>query len=396
MSSRIYDRPDLDQRQRLLALLVVGNLPAALPMLAYEGRLQIYNAVGACTVRQIDGDKLPPGHRLYVDQATREVVVAWPAYQAGAAPIVNPGFESGPTGWQGGSGWSVTTLGPITGQWAGEYATNRGEAVLSNTARYEVYPGQRTNAKCKVRQGATAEGNAGASVLLEYRDADGVVVSTQEGNRVMSATKGAVYDSKVLGTAPAGAATVNIASNGIRYRENKPLFVDDFEWDHTVAAVGLDHDAEFRLTLQVTDSAGRSAIWRGAIGDQPFYFTSRPYPIVAPPDCYAVGLGIVGVQVRTQPAYEYVEAYTVGLRVSAVDIREPVKAYVAPVEAYLATLAVTAIEIRNIVKATEGLPEAYGATLAINAIDIKQVLISQNQPVEAYGATLAITGVTIS
>ncbi|KAK6697473.1 hypothetical protein SNK04_014045 [Fusarium graminearum] len=130
--------------------------------------------------------------------------------------------------------------------------------------------------------GASAEGNAGASVLLEYRNAEGVVVLPVEGNRVMSASKNRVYDSNVVGTAPAGAATVNIAGNGIRFRENKILFVDDFEWDHTVAAVGLDHEAVFRITLQVSDSAGRSAIWSGVIGDRSTYFTSRPYGITAP------------------------------------------------------------------------------------------------------------------
>ncbi|KAK6697391.1 hypothetical protein SNK04_014143 [Fusarium graminearum] len=98
MSARIYDRPDLDQRQRLPPLFVTGNLPKAPPMVAYEGRLEIHNGIGGCTVRQIDGDRLPPGHRLYVDQAAKQVVLAWPAYQAGAAPIINPGFESGPTG----------------------------------------------------------------------------------------------------------------------------------------------------------------------------------------------------------------------------------------------------------------------------------------------------------
>lgn len=265
MSARIYDRPDIDQRRQNLALLVVGSFDTARPSEPYESRLQIKNGVGACRVRQIDGDTLPPGHQLYVDQATAEVVLTWPAFQSQAAPITNPGFEGGPAAWEGGAGWAVTTLGPIVGAWSGEYASNRGESVLSNTARYAVYPGQRTLAKCKVRQGASAEGNAGASVLLEYRNADGGVVSAQEGNRVMSASKGAVYDSTVEGQAPVGATTVNIASNGIRYRENKPLFVDEFEWNHTVAVVGINYEAEYTVSLQVSDSAGRAAIWRGKV-----------------------------------------------------------------------------------------------------------------------------------
>ncbi|HDS1221760.1 TPA: hypothetical protein QEF96_000424 [Stenotrophomonas maltophilia] len=265
MTARIYDRPDLDQREGMLALYVAGNLGNAIPSQAYEGRLQIKNAIGACQVRQIDGDKLPDGYQLYVDQATQEVVLAWPAYVAGAAPISNPGFESGPTGWECGAGWKVSTYGPIVGQWSGEYSNNWGISPLSSTSRYSVYPGQRTSAKCKVRQGASSEGNAGASVLLEYRDEAGEVVLTREGNRVMSASKGAVYDSTVNGEAPAAAKTVNIGSNGIRFRENKPLFVDDFEWDHTVAAAGINHNATFQLTLLVSDSRGRSAMWAGSV-----------------------------------------------------------------------------------------------------------------------------------
>ncbi len=56
---------------------MVGDLKGA-AVRGLRGRLQIYNAVGGCTVRQIDGDRLPPGHQLYVDQATKQVVLTWP------------------------------------------------------------------------------------------------------------------------------------------------------------------------------------------------------------------------------------------------------------------------------------------------------------------------------
>ncbi|EKT4090802.1 hypothetical protein QEG23_000272 [Stenotrophomonas maltophilia] len=265
MTARIYDRPDLDQRKGLLALYVTGSLTDAVPSAAYEGRLQIINSVGACTVRQIDGDQLPEGTSLFVDQVTKEVVLAWPAYQAGAAPIANPGFEEGPTGWEGAAGWVIATENPPVGSWAAGYNNNRGESIISNTARYKVFPGQVTKAKCKVRQGASSEGNAGAAVLLEYRDLAGQVVRSVEGNRVMSASKNRVYDSTVTGEAPANAATINVAGNGIRYRENKILFVDAFEWDHTVSASGINHEAVLALTLQVSDSLGRSTIWSGIV-----------------------------------------------------------------------------------------------------------------------------------
>lgn len=265
MTARIYDRPDLDQELGLRALYVTGRFPGAEPSAPYEGRLQIKNGVGACLVRQIDGDRLPEGHRLYVDQATQEVVLAWPAYQSGQAPIVNPGFEAGDSGWVGGPGWKIATENPPTGLWAAGYLNNQGESRISSTSRYSVFAGQVTHAKCQVRQGASSEGNAGASVMLEYRNADGDVIESAEGNRVMSASKNRVYDSNVTGVAPAGAATINVAGNGIRYRENKILFVDTFEWDHTVPSAGINYEQLLNLSLLVSDSRGRSYLWKGTV-----------------------------------------------------------------------------------------------------------------------------------
>lgn len=395
MSARIYDRPDLDQRSRLLPLLVVGDLPKALPFVAYEGRLQIYNAVGGCTVRQIDGDRLPPGHQLYVDQATKQVVLTWPAYQAGAAPIANPGFESGPTGWDTGAGWVIATENPPTGQWAAGYNNNRGESIISSTSRYEVYPGQRTTAKCKVRQGASAEGNAGASVLLEYRDQDGQVIGRVEGNRVMSASKNRVYDSNVVGIAPAGAATINIAGNGIRYRENKILFVDDFEWDHTVAAVGLDHEAEYRLTLQVSDSAGRTTIWRGFIGDHSVFFTSKPYAISAI-EGLSCGFAVDGGGVRIPPQVNYAEGVLPALVVVSGELRTPLQTYVVPPEGVDPSLQILSGELRQLLRSYAIPPEGVDPGLSILSGTLVQTLISTTMTPEGLDVSMSINSGTLA
>lgn len=265
MAARIYDRPDLDQDVYQPALYVNGRFARAKPSLAYEGRLQIRNSIGGCSVLQIGGDKLPDGAQLRVDQATKEVVVAWPAYQTAQAPIANPGFEEGKTGWELGPGWNIDTENPPSGQWAAGYWGNWGTSRISNAARYTVQPGQITTAKCDVRQGASSEGNAGASVMLEYRNAAGEVIHTVEGNQVMSASKNRVYPSSVFGAAPPGAATINVAGNGIRYRENKILFVDNFQWDHTVPSAGINFETVLNVVLRVNDATGRSFIWSGPI-----------------------------------------------------------------------------------------------------------------------------------
>ncbi|MBN7848379.1 hypothetical protein J0L38_01110 [Stenotrophomonas maltophilia] len=395
MSARIYDRPDLDQQNRRLPLLLTGTLPKAFPMVAYAGRLEISNAIGGCTVRQIDGDQLPPGHQLYVDQATKQVVLTWPAYQAGAAPIANPGFESGPTGWDTGAGWVIATENPPTGQWAAGYNNNRGESIISSTSRYEVYSGQRTTAKCKVRQGASAEGNAGAAVLLEYRDKDGQVVGRVEGNRVMSASKNRVYDSNVVGIAPAGAATINIASNGIRYRENKILFVDDFEWDHTVAAVGLDHEAEFRLTLQVSDSAGRTAIWRGFIGDHSVFFTSKPYAISAI-EGLNCGFAVDGGGVRTPPQINYAEGVLPALVVVSGELRTPLQTYLIPPEGVDPSLQILSGELRQLLRGYAMTPEGVDQSLAVVSGTLARVLISTSMTPEGVDVSMSITSGTLT
>ncbi|WP_313249010.1 hypothetical protein [Stenotrophomonas acidaminiphila] len=265
MVTRIYDRPDLDQRRGLPALYVSGTLPSGKPGAAYEGRLQIHNAVGACAAEQIDGDTLPPGHSIYVDNSTAEVVITWPAYVEQAAPIQNPGFENGIAGWSAGAGWSVTTNNAITGSQSAVYQRNGGSSVISSQSRYPVNPGVPISAECWVRQGASSAGNAGAGLRLEFRDGAGDVIGWADGNYVMSASKNAVYPSNVNAVPPVAAATVNVAGVGVRHRENKDVWIDSFSWNHKIAAVGIGVEATLQITLRVRDSAGQSALWSGIV-----------------------------------------------------------------------------------------------------------------------------------
>ena len=262
---RIYDRPDLDQRRGLPALYVTGALPNGKPGLAYEGRLQIHNAIGACTVEQIDGDMLPSGHALYVDQQAGEVVIAWPEYVEAAAPITNPQFEDGMAGWAAGAGWSVTTDNPITGSRSAVYARNPGSSILSSQSRYPVSHGTPIKAGCRVRQGASSAGNAGAGVRLEFRDDTGAVIGFRDGNMVMQGSNNQVRSSDVTAAPPANASTVNIACHGLRKRQNRELWADDFSWDHKVAHAGINIETTLNITLRVRDSAGRTALWSGQV-----------------------------------------------------------------------------------------------------------------------------------
>lgn len=279
MSARIYDRPDLDQLAGRRPLLLEGTLPEYVARVAYEGRLQISNAVGACWADLYAGE-LPPGYSIWVDAASQEVVIAWPDYVSAAAPISNPGFELGESGWNRGAGWEIATDNVPVGERCAAFQNAKGESLISNQVRYDVTPGEVISASCLVRQGASSAGNAGACVVLEYRDDDGKVIVYHEGNRVMSASHNAVKTSSVTSTAPAGAATVNIAGKGIRKRQNKRLWIDAFQWNKKIAAVGVaDDDYEATITIRVRDSAGRVAYWTGDIVAYAVYLTSNIYPV---------------------------------------------------------------------------------------------------------------------
>lgn len=263
MSARIYDRPDLDQRRGRLALYVTGALPNGKPGLAYEGRLQIHNAIGACTVEQIDGDTLPPGSSLYIDGD--EVVVAWPAYTETSAPIFNGDFEQGDVGWLKGAGWTIENSGGGNDGFGAKVAVYRGQGEsFLEAAAYFPAQLQGFAGKVNVQQGASSAGNVGAGIGVRYYDADHQLVATQLGRFIDSGSKGAWHWSEGDFSVPGAVAYLRPVVRGYRRRENKPLWVDDASWEYQ-AILGINAEATFNLSLRVRDSAGRSALWSGAV-----------------------------------------------------------------------------------------------------------------------------------
>src|SRR5690606_2613311 len=110
MSVSLYLRPVYSQGGEgydVAPLRLVGELPNAELGEEYEGRLQIENSVGNCTVEQIGGADLPNGYRIFVDNDSKEVVIQWPEYAETTVPLFNGDFELGDVGWVAGAGWKI-------------------------------------------------------------------------------------------------------------------------------------------------------------------------------------------------------------------------------------------------------------------------------------------------
>lgn len=266
MSIVPYLKPQLDgDFTANYAMYVAGSMPSAKPAMAYTGEVSIFNQIGECTVRQLAGDTLPVGHSISC--VGDKVRIIWPEYAEGAAPITNPGFEDLLAGWTPDAGWTVGGTNPISGLLSAKFVDKTGESVIHSNSRYPVSDsGGAITAQCAVRQGSSSAGNAGAGVRLEYRDGDGTIIRSDTGNMVMSGSNNQVKQSKVSSMPPIGTGiTVNVAGVGLRKRQNRDVWIDDFTWNMTVAAAGVNHETTYNLLLEVTDSTGRIALWSGSI-----------------------------------------------------------------------------------------------------------------------------------
>ncbi|WAX24167.1 hypothetical protein P4_00009 [Xanthomonas phage P4] len=308
---RLFGRP-LSADDSVDALSVTGSLPYYVETDAYEGRLSINNSVGKCRV-EVLSSTLPDGAFVRVDNISHEVVIKWDAFEIVAPTmksVPNGDFELGEDGWSLGEGWSIGTgagYDTYSGTHSARFAdvsTKGSDLVLKKLpAKVNDY----IRATVQINQGGSSRGNAGARISLIYMDVNNRDLLRLNGNLVTSGKRGAWHQSVVEGGAPAGTRSVILLVSAYRNKENKPLWVDDVQWNHSYQ-LGTADAGDIQLSLKVTDSLNRVAYWTGTIKvyAKPVWdgsWVQWNYPNTGPERQYLITFGKAGSKylVVTQP-----------------------------------------------------------------------------------------------
>src|SRR5690606_196343 len=267
---RLYERPLMtDETQAELS--VTGVLEGYVSGDAYEGRLQINNSIGRCTVEIVEAN-LPPGAAVRVDNITKEVVVKWDAFEEAAEEsnsVPNGDFEEGDNGqWILGNGWSIEAGGAETGTFSAVFQNFRGISNIESV-RFPYTPGTPITGQCRFQQGASSENKLTGRALLIWCDINGNAlpggegVSFTGGELIRSGKNGEWKPATVTG-ASREAVKVAIGFSCNRRSQNRLARVDNFTWNHKYT-VGTQGPGIFHLSIRVTDSENRVAFWDGVI-----------------------------------------------------------------------------------------------------------------------------------
>lgn len=282
---RIYDTSKTKgaRGHHACTLALVGTFPNYTSTLAYEGRLQIEDAEGDSSVRITSSTNLPNGTTVTVDNATQEVVVAWPAYEVLSLTnpdVVNSGFELGDVNWVKGFKWTIGAYAVdqvFSGTKSAQFGPGlKGSSRITSAQPRECVPTTSVIASCQVQQGRSDAGYAGAWVFLEFLNTNGAVLQHSIGNKVTSGSNSAWHISSVTATAPANTTHVRIGSEAFRRKQDFKLWVDAFTWNlpATVAEfIGTNDTLPISLCVEVTDALGCIANWCGDIALQGLVIT---------------------------------------------------------------------------------------------------------------------------
>lgn len=255
----------------LPTMYIDGTLPDVPAGDSYEGRLQIHNNVGACTVKLLSGD-LPGGYVLTVDNTNSQVVLTWPTRTL-TSTLPNNNFAQGDTGYTKGAGWSIVqgdnTLDPDDpgNSWEGLFVHQIGESAMMSTSLVPCTPGKTYTASIDVQTGNAREHSHGAAVRINFYDVSGTRLDGAggDGNVVKQTTGNAWAKSSVSVTAPPLANYISGGFASYRMHQDYALWVDNFQWNVEGSDVGTDTADIINLSLQVKDSLGRTADWSGTI-----------------------------------------------------------------------------------------------------------------------------------
>lgn len=186
-----------------------------------------------------------------------------------ASPVVqsaptNADFEAGASGWDLPAGYVIGQHGhAFNGTWSLQ-ADNTAAVGFSNQNLVPVKPGQIITAQAMVNHGNEGSGDAGAAVIIAWFDASMAFLSSSDGNQIRKGSTDVWYVSKVVGTAPAGAAFAAIG--GFMYTIGDPIWMDQFSWDYTFAnaPAGLIYKAVQALSGY---SGSAEPVWPIVVGN---------------------------------------------------------------------------------------------------------------------------------
>lgn len=278
----LFGRP-LIMDEQMAALQVVGELPDYEAGDPFEGRLDILNGIGRCTVEVVEAN-LPPGYSVRVDNVLKKVVIKWPGYKTTttADGVTDGDFAAGNADlWNLGSGWRIATSGVPGGGNAAVFENYTGISSISSDPF--PYSKQSITANAKFCQGQSTKGQLSGRILLIWCDENGRMLPGGEGKSYSGGTlhNGGPptewLDSEVT-AASHDAKTVRIGFSCNRTRRNFPGWVDNFTWNHTYTVGVGDDNTDFFLRIKVTDSANRVAYWYGAIWAKSLWFSSPIFP----------------------------------------------------------------------------------------------------------------------
>lgn len=278
-------QPDLHSLEEdgLALFYISGQLDDGTAGNAYEGRLQTHNGEGFIKVRQTGGDELPPGHQLYVDQTTKEIVVAWPNYAENVALIENGGFETGTT-----AAWTFENLGglgtPVVDsqyhyegahalRWPAQKGVGLGggvELYATNSTIGDVYPGKSVIGSLRFMYNPErinyGHGNVEfrGRAYLVWLDENGAEISRSLGRLEKGGHRRYAEWMRlpVIAKAPAGAFKVKLG--GMLSNVGSDGWLDDAQWD-VPTSVGDNVGGTYCVSLQATDARRRTAEWSGCV-----------------------------------------------------------------------------------------------------------------------------------